>query len=39
LDEKYEAELEELERLEEEKERDQYVEYNTHYANKNQYDE
>jgi len=39
LDEKYEAELEELERLEEEKERDQYIEYNTHYANKNQYDE
>jgi hypothetical protein len=39
LDDKYEAELEELERLEEEKERDQYVEYNTHYANKNQYDE
>ena len=39
LDDKYEAELEELERLEEEKEQDQYVEYNTHYANKNQYDE
>ena len=38
LDDKYEAELEELERLEEEKERDQHVEYNTHYVNKNQYD-
>jgi hypothetical protein len=39
LDEKYEAELEELERLEQEKERDQYIEYNTHYDYKKQYDE
>lgn len=39
LDEKYEAELEELERLEVEKERDQYIEYNTHHDYKNQYDD
>ena len=39
LDDKYEAELEELDRLEDEKERDQYIEYNTHYVNKNHYDE
>jgi len=31
LDDKYEAELEELERLEEEKDADQYIEYNSHY--------
>jgi hypothetical protein len=39
LDEKYEAEMEELERLEQEKEQDQYIEYNSHYDYKNQYDE
>jgi hypothetical protein len=39
LDEKYEAELEELERFEQEKEQDQYIEYNTHYDYKKQYDE
>lgn len=39
LDEKYEAELEELERLEQEKEQDQYIEYNSHYDYKKQYEE
>ena len=39
LDDKYEAELEELERLEEEKARDQCIEYNTHHDYKNQYDD
>jgi hypothetical protein len=39
LDEKYEAEMEELERLEQEKEQDQYIEYNSHYDYKKQYDE
>ena len=38
LDEKYEAELEELERLEQERERDQYIEYNSHYDNDKHYD-
>ena len=38
LDEKYEAELEELERLEQEKEQDQYIEYNSHYDNDKHYD-
>ena len=39
LDDIYEEEMEEIERLEKEKELDQYVEYNTHYNNKNQYDD
>jgi len=39
LDEKYEAEMEELERIEQEKEQDQYIEYNSHYDYKKQYDE
>jgi hypothetical protein len=39
LDEKYEAELEELERIEQEKEQDQYIEYNSHYDYKKQYEE
>lgn len=39
LNAKHEEEMEEIERLEKEKELDQYVEYNSHYDNKNQYDD
>jgi hypothetical protein len=38
LDEKYEAEMEEFERMQEEKELDQYVEYNSHTDREKHYD-
>jgi len=38
LDEKYEAEMEEFERMQEEKELDQYIEYNSHTDREKHYD-